>query len=1054
MTVEGLRRESRMRFTATQAPGRTVRARAAFLLGLTPLYPPLLRGEGRRVTRRRFGVCRNLVTFLAVAALSTGDVRATDSDTELVIRRSRHTGLASFVTAADRAAIPVPIPANKAKPEPLDFFKAHGHFFGVTDPSTQLALEKTKADSLGHTHTTYRQVHQGVPVFAGVVKVHQNADGEVTAANGDFFEIPDKLSTKPTIDRKTAERIARAWFAGTEPTVERRELVIVDPGWYGDPPQGVRLAYYLHLVDAASDVAEAFFVDAHGGTILDRWSIVQTDRNRNIFDGNETNSLPGNLARGEGSPAADDFEVDAAYDWSGDAYGYYLRAFGRDSLDDAGMPLVITVHSTAIGCPNAAWRGGIQQAIFCTGSVTDDVIGHELTHGLIDFTADLIYQNQSGQLNESYSDVFGELIDLFNGNVAYAGPPAGTPWPGHSTGPSLDMPNALRTDMCLSGVKLEIHDPLGIAGTYVAAPARFGPFLTEGGVTGDVAMADPPLACSAGLNNPDEINGRIALVDRGDCNFTVKVANAQNAGAIAAIVIDNRLTGFPPTLGGTDPTITISSVGIRNADGELIKSALSGGTVNVTLAANSYADSVRWFVGEDPFGPNSAIRDMWNPPCMGDPDRANSEFQTCNAFDSGGVHSGSGIPNHAFAMVTDGKSFNGYTVSGIGPIKSGAVWYRALATYLTVASDFEDAYDALNQAAADLVGTFPNDPRTGLPSDEMFTAADAEQVDRALLAVEMNTEGACGATVDVLNSDPPELCEGRQVIFEDDFEGGSNGWTVHNTMPPTPYDWVQVGDLPFDRPGTGWFGEDRHVGDCEGQDESAAHYLTSPPISLPDDLFEPTLVFTHFVETEPGWDGGNLWISVQGGPFVHVPGSSFTYNAYNMTLNADNTNPLAGEEGFSGIGGRWGTSVVDLSGFVSGGETVQFQFAFGKDGCTGYDGWYVDDLMVYSCRCFDNAGCDDGVFCNGQEGCDVALGCQHGLDPCPDQGCDEDSDTCVPVGDGDFTENGGVDMRDYQFFQMCIDQPALGMCAPGDMNADLVVDLLDYSLWKDEMHGP
>ena len=67
--------------------------------------------------------------------------------------------------------------------------------------------------------------------------------------------------------------------------------------------------------------------------------------------------------------------------------------------------------------------------------MTDDIVAHELSHGLTEFTANLIYQNQPGQLNASFSDVFGELIDLFNGDVAFAGPPGGAPWP--RTGPTI-----------------------------------------------------------------------------------------------------------------------------------------------------------------------------------------------------------------------------------------------------------------------------------------------------------------------------------------------------------------------------------------------------------------------------------------------------------------------------------------------------------------------------------------------------------------------------------------------------------------------------------------
>ncbi len=798
-------------------------------------------------------VVLSAVVCLAPCASAVAPAAAPDAAGGLKVVRSRTTGLASFVVSSG---------GNALAPRPERFLDAHGHLFGVTNRVTQLRHLRTESDSLGHSHTTYAQVHASVPVFSGVLKVHQNAQGDVLAANGDFYLIPTGFNVKPKLTAVDAARAARAELERGKPEVTRAELVIVDPGWYGDPPTGVRLAYHVVLEDLAAGVSEAFFVDALKGEILDRWSTLHTAKFRSVHDGEGGSALPGTLVRQEGDGASGDFDVDAAYDYYGDTYDYYFRAFGRDGIDGAGLSMVATAHSTAPGCPNAFWSTSLQQMVFCDGTVTDDVVGHELTHGVTEHTADLIYQNQSGQLNESFSDVFGEMVDLFNGDAAFAGAPGGTPWPAHATGPGLDTPNNVRT-----GCSLE----------------------------------------------PD------------------------------------------------------------------------------------YVDGVRWLVGEDATAFGGAIRDMWSPPCEGDPDFANSALQTCPGGDSGGVHSGSGIPNHAFAMLVDGKSFNGHTVTGIGPIKAGAVWYRALSVYLTVASDFEDAYPAFNQAAADLVGNFPNDPRTGLPSLDMFTIADAAQVDEALLAVEMNTAGACGAGVDVLSSAVPPHCAGRTVIYSDDFEGGVNGWSLSNSAPPTPYDWTQVGGLPYTRAGTAWFCDDPNFGDCGANNESATHSLISPVVALPTIVGRPTLAFTHYLETEKAWDGGNISVRVNGGAWQAVGPDAFTFNGYNLTMmdtiQSGSTGPLGGLHAWSGAGGQWGTSIVNLSGFAGGGDSIEVRFDFGKDGCTGVTGWWVDDVEVYDCPCADAADCVDGRFCTG-DAC-VNDFCVNSASVCGAAYCDETGDACV-----------------------------------------------------------
>ncbi|MBY0492994.1 MAG: peptidase [Cyanobacteria bacterium] len=113
--------------------------------------------------------------------------------------------------------------------------------------------------------------------------------------------------------------------------------------------------------------------------------------------------------------------------------------------------------------------------------------------------------------------------------------------------------------------------------------AAFGPPLTAAGVTGNVVLADSSgttTGCTAISSN---VSGKIALIDRGVCAFTVKVKNAQDAGAIGVLIGDNVLALPPPGLGGVDATITIPSGRIGLPDANAIKTSLASGPVRVKM---------------------------------------------------------------------------------------------------------------------------------------------------------------------------------------------------------------------------------------------------------------------------------------------------------------------------------------------------------------------------------------------------------------------------------------------------------------------------------------
>ena len=129
--------------------------------------------------------------------------------------------------------------------------------------------------------------------------------------------------------------------------------------------------------------------------------------------------------------------------------------------------------------------------------------------------------------------------------------------------------------------RLRVNSPAAIAGSYVVGTAAFGPAVSSPGQTASVVQAQPTDGCSA-ITNGSAVSGKIALIDRGNCNFTVKVKNAQNVGAIAVVIADNVVAGSPPGMGGSDATITIPAVSITQADGNTIKAQLGSG-VNATV---------------------------------------------------------------------------------------------------------------------------------------------------------------------------------------------------------------------------------------------------------------------------------------------------------------------------------------------------------------------------------------------------------------------------------------------------------------------------------------
>ena len=136
---------------------------------------------------------------------------------------------------------------------------------------------------------------------------------------------------------------------------------------------------------------------------------------RTVSDAHQTRTLPGTPVRREGDPSTGDPAVDEAYDGLGATWTLFDTAYDRDSVDGAGLPLLASVHY-AEAYDNAFWDGTQMVVgdgdgeLFNRFTASVDVIGHELTHGVTEYTAGLMYQGEPGALNESVSDVFGALV--------------------------------------------------------------------------------------------------------------------------------------------------------------------------------------------------------------------------------------------------------------------------------------------------------------------------------------------------------------------------------------------------------------------------------------------------------------------------------------------------------------------------------------------------------------------------------------------------------------------------------------------------------------------
>lgn len=762
-----------------------------------------------------------------------------------------------------RATSKAPLLADQSNAPALDrafgFLTQFGPLLDISAPLEQFKLLRVSEDRAGNQHVHLEQQHAGLPVFGSRLVVHMNPQG-IYGVSGtvipDLLSLPSQPKVSAAVQRAAALRQVAKSAPDADLAIESERLMVYRSGVLKRVEGQNYLAREIIVRSARGDVRERLIFDAVNGGLINRINEIHSVKNREIYTPNQ--DVPPIITEGSALAPADvpltgDTASDPAsraprlpqdnlYIFAGGTYDLYTNLFGFEGYDfgvtSPEEQVQKSVYLINDQCPNAYWNG--DSTNYCPGFDADDVVSHEWSHAYTEYTHGLIYQYQSGALNESYSDIFGEVYDLVNG----------------------------------------LEGPLGVT-------------LTEG-----------------------------EYFENGGSRWVVGEDLSETAAAVLL-----RDMWDPDNFG-----VNVPLLGIQ---------VLNTGS------------------------PGSVIT---------------SENYYCESGDGGGVHTNSAVPNHAFAMLVDGKSFNGVDIPAIGMTRAAHIYFHAALHYQTPTTNFAQHADALAQSCADLIGTPLNDV-LGQPSPDVIDASTCAAVEAAMLSVEMRQNPAEKCDYQPLlqpDDATPDLCpagSGPVADFVETWEGVSelpSGWEfTENLTGDTSegVEWEVIGDLPLARGGQAVFVANTFGGSCTpGGDISGSFQLDSPQITVSAN--DSKLSMSHLMQSEFGYDGGNIKASINGGDFTLIPAEAIVWNSYNTDLEpaaatpvpdptgltgGGNTNPMGGEGAWSGSDegesfSRWGVSHIDLAALgVSAGDTLRIRFEFGQDGCNGNLGWYVDDVSVSHC---------------------------------------------------------------------------------------------------------
>ena len=356
-----------------------------------------------------------------------------------------------------------PASAAKAQPQAVarKFLTENRALLKLDDPDVETQLTGEQTENNGQSHLRFQQTYRGVPLFGKELLVHLDGDRDVYLLQGRYEPTPKTIETLPSItpEAATSEAFKDIGLGVYKLPTSSNTLVI-----HTSTRGSMKLAYKI-VTTPKLDERWIHFVDANSGAVIDRIYDVQeavvpangTDLNSNaknftawqadkfyLIDPNTPTPDAGSYdpiaAINAGNPKSDTFILTAnnldgsnlsfvsstssvftdstavsAADNTRKVFDYYKNTHGRNSIDGKGGSLLAVIHFEN-RLENAFWSSPYM--VYGDGGDTFkplagclDVAGHEMTHGVVENTAGLIYQNQSGALNESFADIFGAMVD-------------------------------------------------------------------------------------------------------------------------------------------------------------------------------------------------------------------------------------------------------------------------------------------------------------------------------------------------------------------------------------------------------------------------------------------------------------------------------------------------------------------------------------------------------------------------------------------------------------------------------------------------------------------